>query len=79
MIYTSSERQTNKVLFLLGEILKPQSDGNPWKLKYFGFVLTDDEDDCDLLMLIFVDKGNHMIYYTVNRDGTHSYKNLGAL
>jgi hypothetical protein len=79
MIHTSSEAQTKKVLFLLDEMLKPQPDNNPWKLKHFGFVPSSEGGDCSLLILIFVDKTGQMIYYTTHRDGSHSYNNLGTL
>ena len=76
MIYNSSERQTAKMLYLIGELLKIQSDGNSWKLKNFGFIPSLDDGDCSLSFLVFIDNTGLILYYTIKRDGTHSYNTI---
>ena len=73
MLYSTSEKQTDKILFLINEMLKSQPDGNPWRLKYISFTIDEDGEVCDTMILQFIDNTRLTIYYTVRRDGTHSY------
>jgi hypothetical protein len=77
--YTSSQKQTEKVLFLLEELLKSQPNNNPWRLKHFGFSVSDEDENCEMITLIFVDKSNLMIYSDICRDNSHSYYSVGKL
>lgn len=72
--YQSSIIQAQRISYILLEILKPQSDGNSWKIKYFRAIQYEDQNYIEVVFISY--KDDRFLIYTVNYDGSNYYNTI---
>jgi hypothetical protein len=72
-VYPTSEKQHEKMLFLIDQMLEPESNGDDWKWKHTFFTPNIDTGECEEVRLVFIDKRGTILYYIIGNDGNHTY------